>query len=61
VNSCGLKNHEQAKSNVERTRGPTFKAQALKPEITKLADGVELLSFANGDEFTGETHRPTVP
>ena len=30
-----------------------FHAHTLKPKVTKLGQGEELLEFANGDEFTG--------
>jgi hypothetical protein len=35
------------------TASSKFKAQTLKPKVSKLAEGLEMLSFANGDEFTG--------
>ena len=32
-----------------------FHASALKPKVTKLGQGEELIEFANGDEFAGTT------
>ena len=43
-----------------------FRADSLKPKVTKLGRGEERLEFANGDEFTGvkqddNTHNQSLP